>query len=204
MISLEYDDTPGSELVVFSSEISEPRRLKLFAQTSAKNFESFPRTTIELPPSIFGVQCLDWDNDRRQEILLLGLEGIYLLEFDKGSYGSSLSTVISYERLFSIPNPGFISEYQFVQDLTNDGNPELTLPCWNGIRVLQKKNATYQLVRQLSLDYQTDGANHLNLLGAGVSFGPVAAVAFDRRFSRVFTVPHSDRGGFCLAFRRRR
>ncbi len=162
--SANYDDKDGAELIVFSADDRGQRHLKIFTANPAGLYDTIPKANFELPTGVFGYQIVDFDSDRRDELLLLGLEAAYLLDFDKGGYVSGLKPIASFERLFGIPDPNFVIEYKFAFDLNGDGIFELILPSWNGVRLLQKKDNGFAAAKQMALTYKADGVNDVNVL----------------------------------------
>ena len=164
LLPADYDDVAGDELLVFAADDQGARHLRIFSPSAADIYDTTPKLDLELPAGIFGVQIGDIDADHRDEVLLLSMDAVYLLEFDKGSFGTGFKTIATFERLFAIPNPDFITSYKFALDLNGDGVTELVLPCWNGVRILQKKDNGYSVVRQLLFNCKADGVKDVNLL----------------------------------------
>jgi hypothetical protein len=163
-VSADFDDARGDELFVFTVENLGTRHLRIYSPNVAGKYDTIPKADLELPAGVFGYQVADINADRREELLLLGLDAVYQLQFEKDRFASAPKVIATYERLFAIPNPDFISAYQFAHDLNADGVRELVLPAWNGVRILQKKENGYILLRQLSLTYGADGMKEINLL----------------------------------------
>jgi hypothetical protein len=154
---------------VFTVDNLGERHLRIYSPGVSDSYDTIPKADLELPASVFGYQIADIDSDRRDEILLLGFDVVYLIDFTPGQFAAPPKSIATFERLFSLPNPSFVTSFQFAMDLNGDGIRELVLPVWNGIRIMQKKDNGYQLVKLLSLAYNSDGIRDLNLLNGGCS-----------------------------------
>jgi hypothetical protein len=168
-VSANYDDARGAELFVFTRDNLGTRHLRIYSPDVARLYDTIPKADLELPAGVFGYQVADVNADRRDELLLLGFDAVYQLQFEKDRFASTPKTIAMFERLFAIPNPDFITSYRFAFDLNADGVRELLLPAWNGVRILQKKENGYTQIRQLSLTYGADGVKDINLLNGTCS-----------------------------------
>jgi hypothetical protein len=165
----EFDGAAGMELILFTADNQGVRRIKVYSPDLSGRYDSLPEADIELPQGVFGFQITEMDTDRRDELLLLGLDAVYLVDFDQGKFSAAAKTITTFERLFALPDPACIVSYGFAFDLNNDGIKEIMLPAWNGVRVLQKKENGYTLLKQLSLAYKLDGVRDRNLLNSPYS-----------------------------------
>jgi hypothetical protein len=163
-VPADYDDADGAELFVFAVDNLGTRHLRVYSPDAAGLYDTIPKADLDLPEGVFGYQVADINADRRDEFLLLGLDAVYQLQFEKDRYASAPKTIAAFEPLFAIPNPDFITLHRFAFDLNADGVIELVLPTWNGVRLLQKKESGYTQFRQLSLAYRADGVKDINLL----------------------------------------
>jgi hypothetical protein len=168
-VPADYDDVSGDELFVFTVDNLGTRHLRIYSPNAAGLYDTIPKADLELPASVFGYQVTDINADRREELLLLGLDAAYQLQFEKDRFASTPKIIASFERLFAIPNPNFVTSYRFAFDLNADGVRELVLPAWNGIRILQKKENGYTQLRQMTLTYGVDGVKDNNLLNGTCS-----------------------------------
>ena len=168
-VPADFDDARGAELFVFTVDNLGTRHLRVYSPDAAGLYDTIPKADLELPAGVFGYQVIDINADRRDELLLLGLDAVYQLQFEKDRFASALKTTCTFERLFAIPNPDFITSYRFAFDLNADGVSELVLPAWNGVRILQKKENGYTQLKQLSLTYGADGVKDINLLNGTCS-----------------------------------
>ncbi len=165
----DYDDERGAELFVFTHDNLGVRNLRVYSPNATGRYDTIPRSDLQLPAGVFGYQVADINADRRDELLLLGLDAVYLLQYEKDRFASAPKIIASYERLFAIPDPDFITSYSFLIDLNSDGEKELVLPAWNGVRIMQKRDNGYALLRQLSVTYAADGVKDINLLNGTCS-----------------------------------
>jgi hypothetical protein len=168
-VPADYDNARGAELFVFTSDNLGTRHLRVYSPDAAGLYDTIPKADLELPASVFGYQVVDINADRRDELLLLGLDAVYQLQFEEERYASAPKAIATFERLFAIPNPDFVTSCRFVFDLNADGVKELVLPSWNGVRILQKKENGFTLLKQLTLAYGVDGVKDINLLNGTCS-----------------------------------
>lgn len=167
--SAELDGVPGAELVLFTVDNQGVRYLKIYSPDATGRYDTIPKIDLELPQGVFGFQVTEMDADQREELLLLALDAVLLMEFDQGRFSAAPKTVTTFERLYALPNPDCVIPYMFAFDLNGDGTKELLLPAWNGVRVLQKKENGYVLLKLLSLAYKADGIRDINLLSGSCS-----------------------------------
>lgn len=152
----QFDGTAWRE-VATTVRNGSTRELIVFRQALTSSYDAYPALTFSLPADVFGVEVVDLDKDGREELLLIGLEACYLLDFNNGGYGAALQEIARYDRLFSIPNPDFVSRYHFAFDLSGDGQYELLVPCWNGLRVLQRQDQKFAVIHTLNAEYGSTG-----------------------------------------------
>ncbi|TFH65638.1 MAG: hypothetical protein E4G91_01765 [Candidatus Zixiibacteriota bacterium] len=150
-VTADYDDARGAELFVFTNDNLGSRHLRVYSPGATGHYDTIPKADVELPAGVFGYQVADINADRRDELLLLGLDAVYQLQFERDQFALTPKTIATFERLFAIPNPDFVTSYRFAFDLNADGVSELVLPAWNGVRIMQKKENGYTQFRQLRL-----------------------------------------------------
>lgn len=161
---LQFDGVGSCELMVLTREQARGRRLLLFHEASARSFEPTPALAVDVPRSVFAVETIDIDNDRRDEIVLLGLESIHVIDFDDGGFAAPIKEAARFDRLFAVPPPEFVADYSFMFDLNSDRMLEAVVPCWDGIRVLKRDRTGYTLVKSITVEHRCAGLMTGNLL----------------------------------------
>ncbi|MCK4856538.1 MAG: hypothetical protein KAT58_01070, partial [candidate division Zixibacteria bacterium] len=117
----DLDGDAISELLLFLENDDQTRRLRILKQGQSRSFATATDIDLALPSTVFALQIIDFDNDRKEEILLLGHDTLYLLELDNGVYSGNMEVVASFEPLFSLPDPEHVTALDFAFDLNDDG-----------------------------------------------------------------------------------
>ncbi len=171
--AFQFDGIAGNELILFLSGDSG-RRIEIARQTIATDYDLNALTTIPLPADVFAFELVDFDGDQRDEILLVGLQQLYLLDYDSGGFSPGLQTILTYDRLYAIPPPNSVTIQKVAFDLTGDGINELVLPTWEGARVYGKGKKGWELKASLSFSGGSDNDLAGNMLtvhgGPGMVF----------------------------------
>lgn len=175
----ELNGAAGRELLVFEAQPNGARQLEIFEKGLGRGFGDRPTVEMPVPNSVFAFQLVDIDGDGLDEILLLGFESTYIVEYSGSAYSANPGQIAEYERLFSVPSPETISQLAFVFDLDDDGVSELLLPCWNGVALLQRKDDKYVQRHRFEVRQRAGTARNHDFLSPG------AAGLFGFRFPRV-------------------
>ena len=170
-IPVQFDGVGSKELAIVISNEQRGLRLLVHKESTARNYEVTPAISIDLPTSVFAVQAVDLDSDGRTELALLGLETLHVVDWDEGGFGATAKEIARFERLFAIPRPDFVVEYEFLFDLNNDRSFDAILPCWDGIRVLKREKSGFAPVRLVKIEHGSTANLGKNLLSSGALCG---------------------------------
>ncbi len=153
-VPVQFDGVAANELLILTRDEQRGRRLSLYQELSPKNFPSNPTLAAEVPASVFAIQVVDIDNDRREEIVLLGLDALYVLDHDDGGYAAAIKEIGRFDRLYTVPAPEYICDYSFMFDLDADRIPEAVVPSWDGLRILKKDRNGYTQIRSVAVEHR--------------------------------------------------
>ncbi len=170
-IPFQFDGVGARELAIVVSSEQRGLRLLVHRESAAKIYDAVPALSMDLPASVFAIQAVDLDGDNRVEIALLGLEALYVVDFDEGGFAARAKELVRFERLFAVPRPDFVVEYEFLFDLNNDRSYDAVLPCWDGVRVLKRDRTGFTLVRLVKIEHGSIANLGKNLLSAGATCG---------------------------------
>ncbi len=163
----DLDGDAISELLLFLENDDQTRRLRILKQGQSRSFATATDIDLALPSTVFALQIIDFDNDRKEEILLLGHDTLYLLELDNGVYSGNMEVVASFEPLFSLPDPEHVTALDFAFDLNDDGVFELLLPNRCGVQLLVQHDGKYVRSHQFKIRQKAAGVRRRGLLQAG-------------------------------------
>ncbi|MGB5107685.1 MAG: hypothetical protein WBP29_09690 [Candidatus Zixiibacteriota bacterium] len=171
IIPLQFDGVGAKELALAIRNEQRGFRLLIYRESTARNYENTPALSIDLPTSVFAIQAVDLDGDGRTEVALLGLEAVYSIDFDGGGYAATPKELTRFERLYAVPRPDFIVEYEFLFDLNNDRSFDAVLPCWDGVRVMKYERSGFAIGRLIKIDHGSMANLGHNLLAPAASCG---------------------------------
>lgn len=152
---LQYDGVGPNEVALVLRGEEKGFRLQIHRETAPRNYESTPLLSIEIPASVFAMQAVDYDGDNHVEIALLGMESMYVVDFDNGAYSAQAKQLMTFDRLFSIPEPDLIIGNEFLFDLDGDKKSDAVLPCWEGIRILKRNGDAFTPIRTVRINHGT-------------------------------------------------
>lgn len=170
-IPLQFDGVGARELAIITSHEQRGLRLLVHKESATRSYDAVAALSIDLPTSVFAVQAVDLDGDNRTELALLGLEALYVVDFDDGGFAAQAKELARFDRLFAIPRPDFVVEYEFLFDLNGDRNFDAILPCWDGVRILKRDRTGFSSVRQVKIEHGSIANLGRNLLAAGATCG---------------------------------
>jgi hypothetical protein len=179
IFSAEMNGVAGRELVVFVADDTGARKMRIYQKGPGRRFAEQSAAEISVSPDVFATQVVDFDNDGRDEIMLLSFESVSLIEYENGAYLSQPRQIAIFDRLFSVPASDEIARLDFVFDLNDDGVYELLLPSWRGVELYEKKNNSYTLGHEFVVRQHSDIRRNSDFLA------PNAAGVFGFRFPRV-------------------
>jgi hypothetical protein len=141
----------GYELLLFTDDHTDGKRLMVLTQGLGRNFSTNPIADLLLPAYTFGYQAIDFDGDRRDELLLLAIDALYLVDLDTPPDTDTITAVATFSPLFSVPEPRLMLPVELVFDLDGDDIGELLLPSWRGARLLQLRGEDYEEVTEFAI-----------------------------------------------------
>lgn len=203
-IPFQFDGVGAKELAMVVTSEQRDFRLVVYRESVTRNYEPLPALSIDLPASVFAIQAVDLDGDNRTELALLGLEALYVVDFDDGGYAARAREFARFDRLFAVPRPDLVVEYEFLFDLNGDRQFDAVLPCWDGIRILKRDKAAFAAVRTVKIDHGSVAHLGKNLLTASTACGlaftlPTIAV-FDLNTDRSQDILVASGNGLAVSY----
>ena len=204
IVPLQFDGVGADELAMAVRSEQGGIRLLVYRESIPRNYESKPALAVDVPASVFGLQAVDMDGDNRTEIALLGLENLYVVDFDDGGFAAIPKELAKFERLYAVPRPDFIVEYEFLFDLNNDRSFDAVLPSWDGIRIMKRDRTGFVASRLVKINHGSIANLGTNLLAPDASCGLAMTLptigAFDLNTDRAKDIVVASGSGLTVCF----
>ncbi len=201
---LQFDGVGANEFALIVRSEQRGCRILIHREASSHNYNVTPAIDLELPHSVFAIQAADLDGDGRIELALLALESMYVIDFDEGGFAAQAKEVAKFERLFAVPNPDFVAEYEFLFDLNGDRNFDAVLPCWDGVRVHKRERTGFAAGRTIKITHGSIANLGKNLLvptaSCGLAITLPTIAAFDINSDRSKDIVVTSGSGLAVCY----
>lgn len=194
----------GEELLLFLESDEGEHTLQILTQGLSRKYSTTPIAEVSLPESIFGRQVIDFDQDGREDLLLLAMDGLYQVKLGETAGTDTLLRLAEFPPLYSIPEPGTIVPLEMVYDLDGDGVFELLLPCWQGVRLFKLDGDKYDTLHQFHIRQRSGMPFNRSQLksvgGDGMSFRMARVAVHDLNTDRILDVYVETAGGLAVFY----
>lgn len=179
----DFDGDEKSDIAIIYSTFSdlETRYIGLFIQQGSSGFSERPDYLTKFAATVAHVNAGDLNNDGRDELILIGSDGIYLVQFSSGTGFSQPVLIVRQKTVYSCPFFFGIITDPFLFELNSNPGPEMVVPVGSGYIVFEKtEDGNYSILNQLLVPI----AGH-NSTRSIKEFGRKAASGFRIDLARV-------------------